>query len=428
MVERMLDQRPALSMGAVSTRLGVSRRSISRDLDRAGLGSFTRLKRIAVAKRGRSLLAAIPIRSVKEIAFELGFGSASAFQHMFKSATGVPPSGPRGQNGHRSRGVVLALADRRDATASAVVAALAARKIHVVRLSASECRGRLGGAIDFSEGGMAARLKGAGGSVDLNSVCTVWNWRPNGARAAPGAGGEFAASEAKAFLLGLFELLRAARWVSPYCAQSAAERKPYQLRVAQECGLRVPKTLITNDPRACLKFFDECGGAMIYKPLSFYRREVGPGRMDAIYTNRVQRADLIRRRDQVRAAPCIFQEFIPKRAELRVTVMGDQVFTVEIDARASPAGRVDWRHYDMAKTKWCRCELPPAVADSVHRLMRRLGLAFGCLDLVVSPSGEVTFLEINPAGQWLWLEPLTGLPLLDAFANFLASPAPCLGK
>lgn len=33
--------------------------------------------------------------------------------------------------------------------------------------------------------------------------------------------------------------------------------------------------------------------------------------------------------------------------------------------------------------------------------------------------GEHVFLELNPAGQFLFVERLTGLPLLDAFCDFL---------
>lgn len=70
------------------------------------------------------------------------------------------------------------------------------------------------------------------------------------------------------------------------------------------------------------------------------------------------------------------------------------------------------------------CELPDQVVSGIHRLMSRLGLVYGALDFRVRPDGEHVFLEINPAGQWLFIEDQTRQPISQAVAKQLA----CLGE
>lgn len=52
-------------------------------------------------------------------------------------------------------------------------------------------------------------------------------------------------------------------------------------------------------------------------------------------------------------------------------------------------------------------------------LARRLGLSYCALDLVVTPSGDYVFLEVNPSGQYGWLESLTGLPITRELVRML---------
>ncbi len=68
-------------------------------------------------------------------------------------------------------------------------------------------------------------------------------------------------------------------------------------------------------------------------------------------------------------------------------------------------------------------DLPDDIALKVRAFMRRMGLWFGCLDMIIQPDGTYVFLEINPNGQWLWIQECTGLPLLEEFTNLLLTPA-----
>jgi glutathione synthase/RimK-type ligase-like ATP-grasp enzyme len=112
---------------------------------------------------------------------------------------------------------------------------------------------------------------------------------------------------------------------------------------------------------------------------------------------------------------------VPKRVELRITVVGDQVFAAEIHSQKAKRTRIDWRRYDLAHTPHYPHTLPDEVRRSCVELVRRLGLCYGAIDMVLTPDGRYVFLEINPNGQFLWIEQLTGMPISDAICDLLAS-------
>jgi glutathione synthase/RimK-type ligase-like ATP-grasp enzyme len=126
----------------------------------------------------------------------------------------------------------------------------------------------------------------------------------------------------------------------------------------------------------------------------------------------------------VRHAPVVVQEYVPKQVELRITVVGDRVFAAEIDSQASPMARHDWRAGDPRTMAHRRHPLPLKEAERCLRLTRALDLCFGAIDMVLTPGGEYVFLEINPNGQWGWIQDLTGMPIAEVLAEILAVANP----
>jgi glutathione synthase/RimK-type ligase-like ATP-grasp enzyme len=106
-----------------------------------------------------------------------------------------------------------------------------------------------------------------------------------------------------------------------------------------------------------------------------------------------------------------------------VTVVGTRVFAAAIDSQASRLTRHDWRHYDNERARYSPFELPAPIRAACRRLLRALGLTFGAIDLVVTPEGEYVFIEINPNGQWGWVEDLTRMQIGQAIADFLIGKA-----
>lgn len=116
------------------------------------------------------------------------------------------------------------------------------------------------------------------------------------------------------------------------------------------------------------------------------------------------------------------QRFVDKRCDLRVVVVGERLFPIAIHP-TSAAARVDFRS-DYRALQHEAVDLPLAVEAGERALMAELGLVFGCPDFVVDQSGEHHYLEVNPTGQFGWLEAIVGVPITDALAELLARPLP----
>ncbi len=259
--------------------------------------------------------------------------------------------------------------------------------------------------------------------VDLSTVTAVWYRRMRTPQRPVGMDSgiyDFCLRESRAALLGtlLGALPVDARWMSAPTAVWAAEQKILQLAVARQCGLLVPDTVVTSDPEVARAAFDRFGGQMIAKPVRTGYVEVG-GVPHAIFTSSVARNDLAEM-SGADLSPVIYQPLIDKRCDVRVTVVGDQLFVAEIDSQCEPSARVDWRRTDDPLLPHNRGTLPIHVEVQIRELMRRLGLAYGALDFIATPDGRLIFLEVNPNGQWLWLDDQLGLGITSAIAEWLA--------
>jgi len=227
---------------------------------------------------------------------------------------------------------------------------------------------------------------------------------------------EFCLQENRAALLGSLVSCDT-RWMSHPANVWHAELKPYQLQVAKQLGLRIPQTLVTNDPNSIRAAFHSFG-SMIVKPCrSGYA--VVDGEERAIYTSRLL-AEHLEFLEEARLSPAIYQEHIPKRVDIRATVVGSQIFAAAIDSQSDPAAAVDWRHTTNPNLPHVPIELPVQVQACLHSLMSKLGLTFGAIDLVQTPDGEFVFLEVNPNGQWLWIDDQLNLGITEAIVAWLA--------
>ncbi len=223
--------------------------------------------------------------------------------------------------------------------------------------------------------------------------------------------------ESAAALEGFLDALHDARWVNDLERQRDAENKQRQLRLAARAGLRAPRTLVTNDPAAARQFFAETEGqtvAKLLRPLTVSMDAVD----NFVYTNRVREEDLVSA-ESLRHCPMVFQELIPKAYELRVACVAGEVFAGALDASGTSRGQTDWRRAAPDECRWQKVQLPTDIASSLRLLMSELGLVFGAVDLICTPSGEYVFLEANAGGEWGMLERDLGLPISKAIAEAL---------
>jgi len=240
---------------------------------------------------------------------------------------------------------------------------------------------------------------------------------------------QYALREAAMLLSGTLELVSQRSFsVNPMHAVARAENKVVQLAIARELGFSVPPTLLSNDPgriRAFLRAQARDGAIFkTFRPVTWESDD----RLAMLYTSRVDE-DALPEDALLRLAPAIFQGCVRKACELRVTCMGDELLAARLDSQSTADGRLDWRIAHASDLPVTAVELPAAVQARCRALLRRLGLVFGCIDLIVTPEGEHVFLEINQMGQFLWVEQACPeLPMLQTFCDFLLSRDPAFRR
>lgn len=226
---------------------------------------------------------------------------------------------------------------------------------------------------------------------------------------------DFAVREAESTINSL-SLVTDWQWMNEPSRHRDAAWKPAQLDLARRLGLTIPRTIITNDPDTIKSFREQCGGTIIYKPLS-QTLALEPGK--TVFTSIVT-DEALSTVGLIRHTPGIFQELVPKDYEVRLTVVADKMFATKVLSQQDERTRVDWRTapYDV---KYEPIELPADIRDKVSTLMAESGLVYSCLDFIVTPEGRYVFLESNPRGQYLWIEHYTGLPITEAIADRLTA-------
>lgn len=311
--------------------------------------------------------------------------------------------------------MVLVLSHPDDPHAQQVISCLRASGHEVLLLNLSDLPERATLTMDYDGDAKPAIVYRRIGETpfDLGRVRSVWWRRPQPFDPASVSDGEirlFANNEWNEAIQGLWQLLRA-RWMNPPLNDDAASRKVLQLRMAAVEGLQIPRTLITSDPDRARAFIESQGiERTVYKTFSCTH---------AIWREtRLLRAEDLEVLDSVRLAPVIFQEYIRAEADLRITIVGGKLFPAAI--RFPPNDEpVDFR-LNLGRARTEPTTLPPDVEARLLALMDRLGLVYGAVDMRRTSDGQHVFLEVNTAGEFLFIEDRTGQPIARAIANWLA--------
>jgi glutathione synthase/RimK-type ligase-like ATP-grasp enzyme len=282
--------------------------------------------------------------------------------------------------------------------------------------------------------------------VNVNEITSVW-YRRFGKFVLPDSFTEqeriFTSGESQTFLRSLFQSINAF-WVNPRDSEVKANDKPFQLICAKEVGFQIPKTIITNDPEEVLKFYSQSKEQIIFKPLSGisylpvdYTTEVYSAYKNRfntkpfidkqqlknpVFFTQILDDEKIKKIQNVQFCPVIFQEFIKKKYELRITIVGKQIFACAIYSQDYPETSIDFRKFAILSNQippHKKVNLPLGIQQKILNLMEKLGLVFGCIDMIVTPDDQYVFLEINPSGQWLWIEEFTGYKITNALVDLL---------
>ncbi|WP_327293224.1 ATP-grasp ribosomal peptide maturase [Streptomyces sp. NBC_01198] len=313
-------------------------------------------------------------------------------------------------------GPVAVATEADDQTADMVITELNRRGVPVVRFNPADFGADLGLSAHFGTrpAPVAGQLVTPSRTAGLARIRSLY-WRRPTWPAFEGleeADARFAAAQVRHGLGGVLYALPGCRYVNHPLRNFAAEHKPLQLAVAQGFGLSVPATLVSND-RDDVRAFITAHRDVVHKVLRWTPyRQGGVGL--TTWTEAVTADELD---ESVEVVPHLFQARVDKVADVRVVVVGRHVFAVRIDS-----GLLDWRR-DYSALTYSVIDLPGRLEKALIAYLEHFGLVSGSFDLAVDRAGEFHWLELNPNGQWGWLEDETQLPLTEAFADLLEEGA-----
>ena len=256
--------------------------------------------------------------------------------------------------------------------------------------------------------------------IDLAVIRSIWWRRPfePGPQIAKAVAGPMARDFAKLQTNESLEMLWEdidCLWVNNPAANKRANSKLLQLNLARCIGFKTPPTLLTNSVEVARSFIAAAHGSVVIKTLRQKPIEIG-GKCFGFYTSRIENKHE-RWFDSIKYAPVFLQHEVKKQFELRITVVGEEVFAARIDSKNQKL--LDWREIDPTQQNWRQYNLPQEIQQGCIKLLRELNLKFGAIDMIVTPTKEYVFLEINPNGQWAWLEIEAGLPISTSLIRLL---------
>lgn len=219
-------------------------------------------------------------------------------------------------------------------------------------------------------------------------------------------------SQWSAFIRNLIVLDKAV-WMNHPVATYRAENKLYQLKVAKKCGLTTPETYVGNSLPSNIS----PDSMYIVKSLDtalFYDN----GQEMFAYSTMVSGQELLAA--EIKLAPVIIQECLSPKIDLRVTVVGNRIFTVAITKRGMVPLAGDWRKSNKDNLCYTPIELPQIIKERVVTLMQNLDLSFGGIDLALV-GDTYYFIEVNPTGEWGWLVSSAGLSIDKAIVDSLVT-------
>lgn len=216
--------------------------------------------------------------------------------------------------------------------------------------------------------------------------------------------------DCRATLLGIALTEFQGKWVSHPETTRLAENKLVQLKAARAAGLRLPRTLVSQDPEVVRRFCGELDYQVVVKTVA--------GTPKTPLMTGLVTPEMLTDDEAVNLAPAIYQELVPGSRHLRICCFGDDVHTALLESE-----RLDWRYpHDVDAEPY---DLDTGTARRLVSTNERLGLRMGIVDMKLAPDGEPVWLEVNPQGQFLFIEGLCGMPLMESFTDFLMQEVGC---
>jgi hypothetical protein len=234
---------------------------------------------------------------------------------------------------------------------------------------------------------------------------------------------EFIDRETKVFLDSLWYSLGDRFWVNNPYVHSVFSNKIIQLNLAEVCKLKIPETLVTNNPSLVIDFIQK-HKKVIYKPLSDgYLLDIDANGFrqhsnKKINTTLISEDFILKNLNAIISAPGLFQKAIEKQFDVRVTIFGTKIFVTEIHYLGEKAD-IDWRKNKDQEIEYRIGKINDDITKKCLKLMNLMNIQYGAFDFLKNMEGEYIFLEVNLSGSWAWLEEETGQKMTAAMADVL---------
>ncbi len=257
--------------------------------------------------------------------------------------------------------------------------------------------------------------------IKIKDIISVYFRRPKISEIRRGFNTEgekkFLKSEIAFTLEGIYKLLENKFWINPIFPIREAENKIYQLKIAKEVGFKIPPSIFTNDIKDAKEFILDNENDCVIKPIR-------SGLIDDLEKPKIIFTSLLTDKqinslNRVRLCPTFIQKKISKIADIRITVVGNKVFAALIDSQAFNETEIDWRKGENIPLKYKKYKLPYDIEEKCKSLTKKLNLIFSAIDLILSKKKEFIFLEINPNGQWAWIEKKLNYAISKEIVNLL---------
>lgn len=316
---------------------------------------------------------------------------------------------------------VLLITNKSDVTTDFIVKELKKRNINFYRFNTEELTKSLSISLDVNQESYFLLDRRTLQKINIRQFSAVYFRRPELPVQTNAfltkAEIDFINNEILYSLEGIYKILRNAYWISPVYAIREAENKIYQLEIAQSLGFRIPNSFISNSYGETSDFYKRNKKKCIIKPLNSGLIEDG-NQQRILFTNSV--AEFPATAEEIETCPQFFQNLIEKEADIRVTVVGNKIFSTMIHSQDHEESKIDWRKSDFVLSH-SRTQLPEVISQKCVELLSILKLRFGAIDLVLDKHGNYFFLEINPNGQWAWIEKQTGYEISAEIVNLLCN-------
>lgn len=318
--------------------------------------------------------------------------------------------------------MLLIATNKADLTTDYLVLKLHERSIPFIRFNTEDLYYKAAIEIELSSTKDSVTLDYLGKNINIKNIDGVYFRRPLPPDLKPVIHEqdlEFAERELLETLTGFWRLIKTTRWMNHPKFLFLAKNKIEQLKIAKDIGFKIPNTLISSNKEKIKKFFED-NNCIIGKAVKhgFYAQKD----LVKIALTKELTENQIEELEAYASIPMIYQTKINKFYDLRITVIGDKVFPTALYSQEHAISKIDWRSWDLEEKfdlKHQRVNIPKHISEKCIAITKYFNLNFSAIDMIFTDEKDYVFLELNPNGQWAWLEEKVGYPLRDSIIDFL---------